>query len=363
MKKILVIFFILICIVQINANPIPPPLPYLAFSEFLFESENQWVIEIQYEHVINDFADNKIDSIFICSSTGRAKIKQPILNNYFGYYTVRNDSLFSNLFINPVGDNLVVEYYCKGYMNPYRQVFTDSIVFGNFENATLPAPKIGESIAAYSYYSKYLVNTTYSIDFSPSTDAPNDSSGMCGTLNGFIYDINNELLTTPTHEFFCEGITDFKNNADGSFSARIFSNNKIKSKIYYHPYGDRNNLFTVDILPVMLSVLPDTVVYADIHIQKITAINEVSAFTEPIFHLYPNPLHEPTLNYEITVPVKSTSCFMALVNLDGKTIARFNLQENKGKIILPSEIANGTYTCSLFVNNKNYANEKIMVVR
>jgi len=208
MKKFVIVFFVLTCIFQMNANPVPNPPPYIEFSEFAFESDSQWVIEIRYEHVINDYEYNKIDSIYICSSTGRSKIKQPILNNYSGYYTVRNDSLFSNLYINPVGDNLVVEYYCREYTHPSGQVLTDSIVFGNFENATLPAPKIGESIATYGYYSQYHVNSTYSLDLSPSINAPNDSSGMCGTLHGYIYDSNNQLLTTPMHEFFCEGITD-----------------------------------------------------------------------------------------------------------------------------------------------------------
>lgn len=361
MKKILLVIIALAGFTVINANPIPSPPPSIGFSELVFDANGKWILEIKYTNMYEPI----IDSIFISSSTGRAKLKNLRFTNWIGLMMVNKDSLSNNLAINPAGDSIQIEYF-----NSSQKFLTIPVIFGNYKNAFLACPRLGQSIASYSFIDKYAhikdpYNVDiYSIDKSPNLGVDNDSTGMCGTIKGYIYDSNNQLLKLPTLNFFGGEFGNFTNNGDGSYSTRIFSNYKHNRFFnYYYPFVAASNLMTVEIAPINVNVKPDTVVYADIHIQKITAINEVRSDPVSVIQILPNPLKDLSFNYQVSIPVKSSNSYIELLSITGQRIALYPITEDKGKINLPVNTVNGTYTVRLFVNNKNYATTKILIAK
>jgi hypothetical protein len=360
MKKLLLIIFSLACIAITNANPLPSPPPVIGLSEIGFDSEGNWVIELGYKNIYNENTYMPVDSIFICSSTGRSKLKNLKFKGYAGLIVVRKDSLVSNLNINPTGDSIQIEYYVFNVKKLYVP-----LVFGNFKNATLACPQTGKSIASYfvfnnmdMYNSTSISANVYSIDKSPTLGVVNDTTGMCGTLKGKIYDQNNQLLLNSTHILKTNGIFDISPSANGSYSVRAFS---FKNKISQMYYNEGTNLFIVDILPIEFNMMPDSVISVDIHIQKITSVDEIKSDPVTTLLISPNPIKDLLFNYEISIPVKSSASYIELISLSGQKIVQFPITENVGKINLPANTTNGIYTLRLLVNNKNYGTSKIII--
>jgi hypothetical protein len=359
MKKLLLIIFSLACIAITNANPLPSPPPIVGLSEIGFDSDGKWVIELGYQNIYNENTYMAVDSIFICSSTGRAKLKNLRFNSWAGIMMVRNDSLLSNLNINPAGDSIQIEYYVSNVKNSYIP-----LVFGNFKNATLACPQTGQSIASYfvfdnmDMYNSSKESNVYSIDKSPTFGVENDSTGMCGTLKGKIYDQNNQLLINSTHNFSTFPLFNFEPSSDGSYSVRAFS---FKNKISQMYYSEGYNNFIVDILPIEYNMMPDSVITVDIHILKITAVDELKSDPVTTLQISPNPIKDLSFNYKTSIPVKSSASYIELISLSGQKIVRFPITENAGKINLPANTITGIYTLRLFVNNKNYGTSKIII--
>ena len=364
MKKILLIIFSFACFAITNANPLPSPPPIIGLSEIGFDSDGKWVIELVYQNIYNENTYMPVDSVFICSSTGRAKLKNLKFKGYAGVMLVRNDSLLSNLNINPAGDSIQIEYHYRQYSSTTKGLYIP-LVFGNFKNATLACPQIGKSIASYfvfnntNHSSTPITANVYSIDKSPTLGEENDTTGMCGTLKGKIYDQNNQLLINSTHTLDAHGLYDnIQPFSDGSYSVKVFS---FKSRISRMYYSEGYNNFIVDILPIEYNMMPDSVITVDIHIQKITAVDEIKSDPVTLLQISPNPIKDLSFNYEISIPVKSSASYIEMISLSGQKITQFPITENVGKISLPANTTNGIYTLRLLVKNKNYGTSKIII--
>lgn len=364
MKKVLLLILALTSFAVSKANPLPSPPPAIGLSELSFNSNGDWIIELWYDRIMYNNPHMFVDSVFISSSTGRAGLRNLKFNSSSGLMLVRKDSLLSNLNINPEGDSIQIEYHYVHYMGP-ETAFTDPVVFGNFRNATLFAPEMGESIATYSAFSAYsdynrgqIYGEIFSIDKSPNPGIENDSTGMCGTLKGKIYDQNNQVLTNSNLSFYTKAIFGINPSSDGSYSVRVFSFKNHITQIFYNEGSSR---FTVDITPIDINVKPDTLITADIHIERITSVNEIKPDPASILNVSPNPVKDLLVQYEISIPVRSSTSYFELINMSGQKIAQIPITENAGKINLPANTVDGMYTLRLFVNNKNYANSKIII--
>ena len=364
MKKLLLFVIFLVSITVLKANPIEPPPASIELSEIAFENNGNWVIELQSFNYYGSNEYKPIDSIFVSSSTGRSKLKRFKIVEDNGVLLIRNDSLLSNLSINPVSDSINLTYFMRSYSSETNEL-PIPVVYGDFVTANLCTPKAGQSIAGYGApglynfcnYARYL-SDVYSIDNTPSIGLKNDTTGMMGTLKGNMYDSNNQLMTASGIIYYGTGFYDILPNADGSYSTRIFSYKHRIDQLYYN---SGTNKFIIDIEPINVSVQPDTVVTADIHILKITGIDPVKSEAEPVIRIFPNPLTELSFKYEISIPVKSANSYIELTNMAGQQIARYSITDDKGKIELPANTTNGTYTLRLYVNNKNYGTLKIIL--
>lgn len=351
MKRLLLIFVAFVCIAITKANPIA--VPSVAISELSFESNGSWVIELQAFDLNNNMP---IDSIFIESSTGISRLRRFNFDGIMNIILVRNDSLLSDLIINHFGDSLKVHYYCSSYD---FSVNNSALVYGNFKTAQFYSPETDQTLAGIPYYQ---YSGIYSIDKSPTIGLENDTIGMCGTIKGYIFDKNNQLVTGNDYVFLGSEDLYFNSYPDGSYTRRIYSyeNHISKLSVYYRPKMKWSN---VKIIPVEVSIKPDTVVNIDIHLTDslMTGLNEIKSDPESVMHVYPNPINDLSINYSITIPVKSSDSYIELTNLSGQRITRYKITESNGKINLPSNMANGSYIIRLFVNNKNYATSKILI--
>ncbi|MDD3323381.1 MAG: T9SS type A sorting domain-containing protein [Paludibacter sp.] len=353
MKRNLALWLFFLVIHLSYANPLVSPNCFV-LSELSFNSEGKWEIELKF--LDDSFYYWGTENIYISSNAGSTYLKPLNLNSIKDKMIVRinNDSLQSNLSINPLGDCISM-----GYSFTYS--LTPPLTFGNLVAATVRTPKNGESIALYGFDYHYDFDFDYSIDKSPSLGSENDSTGMCGTIRGKIYDPYNLL---PTNAWLAgNGIIDFKPEANGNYSARITSSKHNIDKLYYFTKESGMSLgYYVKISPVVVTTEPDTIVNVDLHINDIvSSIESIKRNQENIFKIAPNPIKEFSFNYEIAIPVKSSNSYIELFNISGQMVERYYVTESNGRINLRHNLQTGNYTVRLFVNNKNYANSKIII--
>lgn len=351
MKRYCFTTFMIGIFMMVGANPLVPP--NVALSELAFDSDGNWVMEIQ---CFDGGPYMAIDSIQIESSSGSSTL---LRINYTSPYIIliSNDSLNTSLDINPLGDSIQVTYY--GFLFPG---FVDALVFGNKVTSRIRSPKPGESIAGVPLRFQY--EGVYSIDISPSFGVENDTAGMCATLKGNIYDMNHELLNIDNAKFwFQSGAGDLYSQSDGSYTTKIYSFNNLINRLFY--YSSSNKWMWVQIDTLNIVGEPDSIITRDIHLLSsiISDIDEVELGTESIFEINPNPIKDYSFSYKVSVPVISSESFIELTNLSGQRVAVYPINESSGSVTLPSDIPGGNYVVRLFVNRKNYATSKIIVSR
>lgn len=350
MKKLLLILQIFIIGIVLRANPLP--VPSIALSELIFDSGGKWTIELQYFNAGKD----AFDSIWIKTSSGTSTIKKFEIIGSSGVIIIRNDSLVSPLNINPKEDSIEISYKSMSH-----KVINNLIIYGNSLNAQINSPRIGQSIAGILSYASF---GSYCLDNSPTLGSINDTVGMCGIIKGKIYDKNNALITNTsiTLEDNNTGLP-ITINSDGTYSMNMYSCKDSINSLFY--LTSLNKGYKVNIVPIIFTMEPDSVIEKDIHILDSlkTGINDLTMNSESIIKLFPNPLNGLDLNFDISIPVRSSICYISLIDLNGKKIAQYQIKENTGIITVPSNIKNGLYSVLLFVNDKNYSNAKIVISR
>lgn len=353
MKKTILTLSILFIILILRANPIPSPR--VSLSEIYFEDNGQWVIELLYSDAQQDHMP--IGSIWIETSSGISRIRRFNITGTTGLIIIRSDSLISPLTINPLKDSIQIVFEMGDY-----KMLNNPVLYGNLVNSRINRPLKGQSIAGVPPYFPY--NDLYSIDKSPTIATVNDTIGMCGTIKGRIYDINNELfpLTGGWFGNMETGIYIYP-KADGSFSTRLYSKRNQINQLFYNTSSSEGCV--INISPIDVSMQPDSIIFVDIHLQDplVDGIKEMNTGSESIIKIFPNPVKGLAFSYEIGIPVNSIQCYIDLVGLNGQKICRFSVAENQGKIILPSTIRNGVYFINLFANNKNYSSSKVIISR
>ena len=346
MKKIIVLGLIILATQFLKANPLVPP-SNVAISELTFDSNGNWVIELKFFPYV--IPVQQIEKIYIKSLSGTSELKHFYGNivSQTNMLVVRNDSLTSNLSINPLRDSISVS------INYYTYPLYPDLVFGDITSSTLNPLRIGQSIA--------LIDGSYSKDKSPTIGIENDTIGMCGTIKGKIYDPNNLL---PANTLLAvSGLYNFTYDINGNYSARLTSSKHIIDKLYYHTANSNvSSGYYMKVTPITITTEPDTIVTVDLHIYDIvSSVEDLKCNQENIFKITPNPIKESSFSYEIAIPVKSSNSYIVLFNMSGQMVGRYSINESKGRINFQHKMQAGNYTVRLFVNDKNYANSKIII--
>lgn len=348
-EKLTLTILALLVFLFAEANPLIAPGAVL--SEIAFDANGNWVIEFQND---SDIPFMMMDSIIIESSSGISKLKN-INYTTSNIIVVRNDSLTTPLNINPNGDSIQV--ICFLYSHPFYDL---PLIFGDFRESKIRSPRTGESIAGVPPL--FSFSNLYSIDNSPTIGIENDTTGMCCTIKGNIYDMNNELLHVSGGKFeFYNCPESFYSKADGTYTTRVYSFKNTITNLFY--YTSDNKGKWLDIEPIMVEGEPDSIIEMDIHLKTpfFSDIKLVEYGSASVLKIYPNPIKESSFNYDVSIPVLSSESYIELINTAGQQVAQFKLFENAGIINLPANIPVGNYTVRLFVKNRNYATEKLII--
>jgi len=345
MKRFFTFFLLFISILRVTANPLPSP--FVEISELQFRADGSWILEIS----VYSIGVNSIGAIWIKSNSGESMIKDFEDDGSNKLLVIENENLTVPLFVNPLQDNVSIGIEWRDYVGWY----SEPINYG-YPKSKIRTPKTGQSIAQIS-------GPLYSITKSPSIGFPNDTTGMMGTIKGIVYDKNGLPLSNMSDK----GLIDeywgswFYPQSDGSYSTRYYSRDN--DNVYRLKYKYENVLRSVDIIPYSISLQPDSVIIRDIYLigEIATGINEINSNTESILKIYPQPIKQQSLNYEISIPVKSTETYMIFRNMNGQELCRFLVTENIGVLTLPEYIKNGSYIVQLISNRKNYAAAKLIV--
>ena len=375
MKK-LILFCTVLFFAQpiLHANP-SDYVPVAIFSELAFDSNNNWTMELYFP--IGWSGD--LDSVVLEISGVRAKVNI----NYQVYSLVKViniDSLSVPLSINRNGDK--IKLYSYPYYSPGKS--EDSLMFGDYQGATVGAPDSGYSILRF--YTKLSSNNYYSLDCltkHSSLGVINDTAGLAGKLIGHLYDKDNKLITRYYTVSGGDGLIFFESllniSSDGSFTTSIFNTKQVPNLLdirmvdweYFHNY--------LQIEPIDLkNIHPDTVIYRDIHVtdtclfcvsvqgikDKENAPNEELALIN-----YPNPFNLST-NFYIKVPdkYKNKSGTISIYNINGKLIRTipfvsgsttyWDSRDIKGNIS-----ASGIYYYSLIIDNQVLKNGSMILLK
>lgn len=352
MKKLLVVVIALVGFTVARSNPIVPPSVWI--SELTFAADGSWVLEIQGFDFPSWFV---LDSIVIKSASGKAKVKRIQFEGNDRIMVVRNDSLESDLVIRQAGDSLRLDCYSERFY--FNNEYIPPFVFGDFATAQVVSPPTNQSIAGAPGY-QYLQE--YSLDNSPTIGFYNDTTGMCGSLTGKIYDVSANLVTSSDYVFYSNSFLDMKSSTDGSYHCRILSRKSTIStlSVYYKP---TRGWINIPVETIRFSGKPDSLIVADIRLKKdlLTALDEIENEQGSMLQLFPNPLKGRTLHYIFLLPVHSSECFLELSNLRGQRIATYRVTDNGGQVELPASISLGVYFARLVVNNRRFEPTKILI--
>jgi hypothetical protein len=337
MKKIYTSLILMTIGLKIIANPIA--LPTIEISELLFDISNNWKLELGYYEVNQNGLT--IDSIFIYSTTDTIKLPTYPFIGSIGVFVITNDSLDTDFQIKRQGDTIKVVSYCMVYP------FEDVLIFGNCQGASINYPREGQSISKYWMY--------YVKDNSPSIGASNDTTGMCGTIKGIIYD----KYSAPVSQIkFCIDYQ-FETSENGEYSTRVYSKPTTFNQLS-HIVGQYTTQ-SVSITEISYIMEPDSVIERDIYLLDTltTGLNDLTINNTPV-KIYPNPISATDkLMVEIDLPVITSNIWIEITSLDGKLINKEKITNTKSLIDTPN--TNGIYILRVLFDKQIISSNRILV--
>jgi hypothetical protein len=263
-------------------------------------------------------------------------------------FVLTRDSLETDLDINPLGDEIVIEYEC---LDNYEEPFV--LIFGNYPGSQIKAPYEWQSIASIGHYAYSPAKTN-----EPTIGYSNNTSKMYGTLTGKVYDKNKQLIVNDSISFSSGEyyLNYIKIDENGFYSRDILAIRYSKNYVYMRNKKIKITAFTKDIEP-------DSIHIQDIYLlEDITAIEEKTISADFPIRIYPNPLSGgQSLQYEIGTPVKSLDCRLELISMDGRMVYEGKIISNTGAINLPSALPKGMYVVNFKLNKKTHYSTKLII--
>lgn len=322
---------------KIIANPIA--LPTIEISELLFDISNNWKLELGYYEVNQNGLT--IDSIFIYSTTDTIKLPTYPFIGSTGVFVITNDSLDTDFQIKRQGDTIKVVSYCM------EHPFEDILIFGNCQGAYINYPREGQSISKYWMY--------YVKDNSPSIGSSNDTTGMCGTLKGIIYD----KYSAPVSQIKFLIDYQFETSEIGEYFTRVYSKPTTFNQLS-HIVG-KYTTQSVSITEISYIMEPDSVIERDIYLLD-TLTNDLNNLTLnniPV-KIYPNPISATNkLMVEIDLPVITANIWIEISSLDGKLINKEKITNTRSLIDTPN--ANGIYILRVLLDKQIISSNRVLV--
>ena len=353
MKKLfIVISLVLISAINVFDNPVYVPPAYL--SEFTFDKNNNWVMEITFDMNIGGYLNGNYDSICVASAEDTARVRLGNVKDSTLILIINSDSLSSPLYIDKKGDCVKLLLYLS--KNSHFYFSNDSIKFGNYPGSLIDSIPSGYSLCRYGYDSICKCkNSTIGL--------PNSVEGTYFTLKGHIFNKRGYPITNGLLKFdYYLNITN-----DGTYSTKIFSRELNLSFIrgYYE-------IESYQIEPFHLNVNPDTMVEHDIHLLgdiMSAERNDKPENAEVSIINYPNPFNLST-NFYVKIPsfLEQKRGYILIYNVNGRKIK--SIPVSNGSVVIWNGVdsygrvvSSGVYYYRFEINNKIYKNGSMILLK
>lgn len=336
-------------------NPIVIPQAFI--SELTFDVNNNWILEVTFGYS-KPYLHEEYDSICIETSNGFSRLKLDNIQDSTNLFIISSDSLVTPLTINRDGDRIKLYSFLS---SPWEQPEIDSLVFGDYPDSYFDFLPDEYSIARIGY------GIGFAKDKNPTIGLENDTVGTCGTLSGFIYDKNNNLVTSGN--FIVDNPVFI--NLDGTFTTSVFAR-RFAFKFITNNF-EPGHFQGVRIDTIKLNPNPDSLYINDIHILTDYIVNVEEEQIENIDFVsitnYPNPFNSTT-NFIVTVPKElySKPKEINIYNITGEKIFSINSSENlnvswNGKDIMGNPVSTGIYYYQLVIGGSLYKNGKMILLK
>ena len=341
MKKYLLVIVVFLLGMRVYANPLPPPT--IRISEFTFDAERKWALELLLEH--------QVDSMKIIISGDTF-----LINNYvetLNYLVViYGDDFSTESTFNPLGDIITILFKLTHY---YDEWGFKTLAYGNHPQSIIQAPKAGQSITLCSYQDfppegeNYHI---YTLDKTPTLGQKNDAGGTLGTMRGKIYDVNSHPLTNAVLAF--NGNRLYIDDS-GTYSVYIYAGR------YSFPYIRIPGWKNVPIKPISYEIYPDSTINRDIFLLDniYTSIQDIKKEEKSPIRFFPNPVSSGKLHYEIDLPILSGNMSLSIFSTDGKLVKSHKITNSIGEIEMAQTA--GIYQIVLKMDNRVISTKSIMV--
>jgi hypothetical protein len=287
MKRILTVIFLVVSINKLIANPLPDNVPKASISELYFINPDTWQLEI-YLIDYDDFYT--CDSVIILSQSSRFKL--------FNSYVAPSNNLYvlnsvdcPEFYLTHQQDSLVIITYYTYFNNEVFDVHT--LVYG-YSDCFIPVLNPGQSICCLIYSDGYPRDYFYKDD-SPTIGEPNDYEGATAYLQGKMYDITGQHITSlPENTAFCliqnliwsywygtmyyYDMLGFSIDDEGNYSVGILAHQSEIVELQYLING-RLSYYPILCDAIGFNLEPESVLDVDIHFTNSTF---VVGITEPI---------------------------------------------------------------------------------
>jgi hypothetical protein len=352
MNRIILIASIILSTLTIKGQL---PSPEIRINKLFFDSFGNWTIELYYKNFSLPL-NQTYDSVWIGSNCGMSKLKNIRKPAGSGFIILTKDSLSAIVTINLKCDKLTLGINKSGLV----EIQIDSILS---QHTNVISLREGQSISyvgdSYTPYclSKYQRLGVYC-----------DTAGVYGTLKGYIYDKNNNLVTNTKYDFTGLNGTAFpiKLNSNGSFSQKVYSGyfGFMNWNSFFYLINSKN--YSCNISPTISfgMVEPDSIIERDIHLTDLLSdgINIVPENSNSLFEIFPNPINaNQEINYKISFSINSKNCFIDLIMINGMRICRYQVSLNSGSIKLPANLVTGQYIVELILDSKIIKSKQLIV--
>ena len=358
MKKIFFfcLLFILMPIKMFVGNPVV--LPQAFISELKFDVNNNWVLEITFGYS-KPYLQQEFDSICIETSTGFSRLNLDNIEDSTNLFVISSDSLVTPLMINRDGDRIKLYSYLSS--GSWGELTKDSLVFGDYPDSYFDFLPDDYSIARIGY------GIGFAKDKNPTIGIENDTVGTCGTLSGFIYDKNNNLVTRGN--FILDNHIYI--NSTGVFTTSVFAR-RVDFRFMTNNY-EPGHFQGVRIDTIQLNVNPDSLYINNINILTdfIVGVEEKQIENTSLVSItnYPNPFNSTT-NFIIKLPIElqSKPKEINIYNSNGEKIFSINSSEKlnaswDGKDMKGNPVSTGIYYYQLVIGGKIYKNGKMILLK
>ncbi len=353
MKKITVLIVFLLSLSNTHSNPVMVPQAFI--SEFAFESDTHWTLEIMFRFG-DEYNHSDFDSICVATSHGSSRIRLDHIQDSTSLFVITSDSLMSPLSINSEGDQIIVYSYPPEYDG---MALVDYISFGNVPGSSIDVLPPGYSICRLKYY-------LFCKDKSPTIGFANDTAGTCGTLKGYLLDKNDAIVTGGNFEID----NPFVFSDDSTYSTRIFSRKFNISAIT--KFISLESLTSLRIDSLFIDMDPDSLLEENIHCKDyIVGIlkNTINQSLPLEIMNYPNPFNSST-TFSVRIPadVHYRTAFIHIYSIDGKRIytlpvSEHSLMQWNGQTTNGEPAATGVYYYQLLLNNIVYKSGSMILLK